>query len=44
MRSALKTIVPPEILERRRKAFLIRTLLLSVRNSADKIRAVFEKH
>jgi asparagine synthase (glutamine-hydrolysing) len=43
MRSALKTIVPPEILERRRKAFLIRTLLLSVRNSADKIRAVFEK-
>jgi asparagine synthase (glutamine-hydrolysing) len=43
MRGALKAIVPPEILERRRKAFLIRTPLISVREAADKIRALFEK-
>jgi asparagine synthase (glutamine-hydrolysing) len=41
MRRALKTIVPVEILERRRKAFLIRGPLTSIRTGKEKIGALF---
>ena len=35
MRRALRTIVPPEVLERRRKGFLIRKRLISMRANKD---------
>jgi asparagine synthase (glutamine-hydrolysing) len=41
MRRALKTMVPTEILERRRKAFLIRGPLASIRTGKEKIGSLF---
>jgi asparagine synthase (glutamine-hydrolysing) len=41
MRRALKGIVPKEILERRRKAFLARGPLTLLQNSEDRIRSLF---
>lgn len=43
MRSALKDIVPPEILERRRKAYVARMPLSSLQREHEKIRALFEQ-
>jgi asparagine synthase (glutamine-hydrolysing) len=42
MRRALRNIVPEEILERRRKAFLIRGALASVQMRREKIEALFK--
>jgi asparagine synthase (glutamine-hydrolysing) len=42
MRRALRNIVPKEILERRRKAFLMRGALASVQLGRDKIEALFK--
>jgi asparagine synthase (glutamine-hydrolysing) len=41
MRRALRNIVPTEILERRRKAFLIRGPLALLDRSQSKVRALF---
>jgi asparagine synthase (glutamine-hydrolysing) len=43
MRNALKDVVPTEILERRRKAFVVRKPLLSLQASSEKILSLFEK-
>jgi asparagine synthase (glutamine-hydrolysing) len=43
MRNALKGIVPPEILERRRKAYVVRKPLLSLQAESGKILALFAR-
>jgi asparagine synthase (glutamine-hydrolysing) len=43
MRSALRDIVPIEILERRRKAYVVRKPLISLQAGREKIRALFMK-
>ena len=43
MRRALRDIVPQEILERRRKAYLIRNPILALRNARSEIRALFQE-
>ena len=43
MRNALKGIVPAEVLERKRKAYVIRKPLLSLQTATDKIQALFTK-
>jgi asparagine synthase (glutamine-hydrolysing) len=42
MRRALKGIVPAEILDRRRKAFLVRGPHTLLQNAEDRIRALFK--
>jgi asparagine synthase (glutamine-hydrolysing) len=41
MRSALRGIVPAEVLERKRKAYVVRKPLLSLQNARDDIQALF---
>ena len=43
MRNALKDIVPAEILERRRKAYVVRAPLSSLQCAADKLQMLFAK-
>ncbi|MBW8869353.1 MAG: hypothetical protein JF563_00995, partial [Acidobacteriales bacterium] len=43
MRSALRSVVPTEIIERRRKAARSRSLLLTLRRQEGKIRALFSE-
>jgi asparagine synthase (glutamine-hydrolysing) len=43
MRRALHDIVPTEILERRRKAFMIRSPLLAIKSSAHRIQELFSQ-
>jgi asparagine synthase (glutamine-hydrolysing) len=43
MRNALRGIVPAEVLERKRKAYVVRTPLLSLQTETDKIQALFTK-
>ena len=42
MRRAMKDIVPPEILERRRKAYLIRGPLAALRNAQSRLSSLFD--
>lgn len=43
MRNALSGIVPADILERRRKAYVVRKPLLSLQTEHDKLQALFEQ-
>lgn len=43
MRRALRDIVPQEILERRRKAYLIRNPILALRNARSEIKALLQE-